>query len=846
MKVQKYTEADLQGLSDRDHIRLNATGLVVSTDAYGQYHTIKEVLDNSIDEISILPDSHVDVYFFQDLKKKRYQTAIIDTGRGFPLGKVFQAVTELKFSGKFTTDAYKTSSGMFGYGLKVATNLSSKFRVITHRDGEVVSVNNPDDRSVPVQDRTKYPDNSSGTVVVLDVHDDLFTEIPEFTENGYERIIHFLQILSIFSPTTPADPTHQKYRFFLVPKPLDKAFWSTDTVSAATYIQDKYERTAVKVYDSLEASDTRGFLSKLWELDSDIFTWVDDRHFISPMSPTKDLVDPKNKSRGFVEMGYDIKLYLPKILRPGKCLSLVNNVVIRNQSSSHIVKMTELLKARLSPYLADKQVKKYFEDNYDLPIYYAMSILYQGAKFSGFTKDGFVSSKFEEAFTERITAQLDALPEEYWTKLIELIAKDIQDSYCKFYNKPMSTAKARSAELNIKIKWFGCGSSNPEDIELFIVEGSSAGHLKNARDPEIHAVLLAEGKPANVIIDEHSLAKSRALLNKSTVYQDLKTIIGITPEMTDVSGCKYGKIIISTDADSDGYHIAAAYVSALFVINPLLISSGKVYVANPPLYEVYVGSRRRGGRRLLLRDKYGLIGFRSDIYSKCLDIYHRSKGSNLPPVKVEDTDTSKLFTGLCVAITEIGEHVGEYAAQFAMSPEILERLAMVAYALNPNAPDLKAIERVLGTKVHYTPAYKTIRIESMPQDIVISLPTFREQLYDTILPLLQYYAWNRTELFVSTKETDKFKMQQLSFLQLYALFKQIDSGFTIKRHKGLGGMGKEELGDAFINESTRRLKRITSLGDIDVIYGLMGVDVGMRKQLMIASGMTVGKSGMGL
>jgi DNA gyrase/topoisomerase IV subunit B len=838
MEIQSYTDEHLKGLSDRDHIRLNATGLIVSTDMYGQYHTIKEVLDNSIDEISILPDAHMDVYFFQDLKNKRYQTVVIDTGRGFPLGKVYQAVTELKFSGKFTTDAYKTSSGMFGYGLTVAVNLAKRYRVITHRENQVVSVDNLDDSPLPVQSKMDYLDPMTGTVVALDVLDEIFTDVDKFTMEGYNKIIHFLQILSIFSHVTVADPNHQKYRFFLYTQPIHEEFWTLDAATAATYIQKQYEHRAIKLYDSLDANNSNRFLSDLWELDTS-FVWSEENIFKREMFPTENLVDPKDKRKGYVHLGYDVRLYIPKLLRSGKCLSLVNNVVIRNQNSSHISVVTKILKSKLRSRITDEAIQKYFDNHYDLPIYYAMSIFYQGAKFSGYTKDGFISDKFEKVFEKALLEQMEELPSFYWDEVFDYIVKHIETSYNIFYNKPMSTNKLKNAMLETKIKWYDCESNNREEAELFIVEGTSAAHITNARDPNRHAVMLIKGKPTNIIIDKDNVAKSIELLYKYTAYKDLTTILNTKPEHIDLSNCRFGKIIISTDADSDGYHIAASHVGAFYMINPLLISSGIVHVANPPLYEVFVTTR---GKKILLRDKYDLMMFRANSYAKFLDIYYKHKDSRQQPKLLKnDGDNSNLFTGLCVVVTELGEYITEYAEQFAVPAEILERLAMVTYALDPHRPNIGIIEAVLNTKVHYIQSYKTIRIESMPKDIVISLPTFRQQLYDTILPLLKQYAWDKTELYVSTKATDKYKMQRMSYMQLFSIFRKIDEGFHVKRHKGLGGMNEEDLRTAFINESTRKLKQITSIGDVDVLYSLLGVDVTGRKRMMIEQGMITGE-----
>ena len=824
--VVTYTDADMQSHTDYQQIRYAPGGFVVDADEYGQYHTIKEILDNANDEVSILNDASMDVLFFQDTKNGVWQVIIKDSGRGIPLNSVRSAVTELKFSGKFTSNAYKTSSGMFGYGLTVSTALASKYRVMAYRDNEIVSVDNYNDHEGDHIKETRKPfTHSSGTTVAFEIEPRYFTNVDRFLNEGYVRIIEFLKTLSIFSNVTFSNPDISKYRFYIFSKPIKDKFWNLEADEAVSFIEENYLKEAQPIFDSIEALDSLNYLSELWELNCP-FVWRNTEAFqrvlSQPIGFTR-IIKHKNvtEEEPIKDLGYDIRIYLPKVLKSSKVLSLINNVVIRKQTSTHIEVFKQVIKSKISDKILDEELRKYFDEIYDIPICCAMNIAFEGAQFSGITKDGFIDSYFGACFKTLLTEQAAFIPDRDYDEILNHISKHLQASYAAYYNKPILTKKIYK---DVQTRWFDCSTSNRQEAEMFIVEGISAEHLKLARDPDTQAVYLIYGKPSNTVLSPEEVLKSRKKIEKYPPYVELKKILNIESNQTDISHCNFGKIIICTDADIDGYHIASLHLGNLFIINPLLITEGFVYVANPPLYEIANGRQEN----IPLRDKNDLIEFWLRIYSVYLNIYYRSEATQNELVKADELT----LKGLCYSILEIGEYLTECAKQFAISPIILERLALVSQALNPDFPNISLIEQVLGTKVLHNPVHRTLIIEFKNQDNIIPLAFMQDQLYSNILPKLQSIAWKNIDYFVEAKNVTPGNLQQVTIVQLYEILVNINSILKIKRYKGLGEMSKESLETAFTNHNTRHLTRITSLGDINVLYGMLGVDVTMRKDLL--------------
>ena len=824
----EYNASHMRKMTDRAHIRYSPSQLLVSVDSYGQYHMIKEIIDNAIDEVSNSTTAQLEIYFFQQRHKVKdaegkdtevagWQVAVIDTGRGFPPDCLKPAVEEMKFSGKFETDAYATSSGLYGYGLTVATSLCNRYRMLSNR-GNVLSYYNgnlQDNNESGVVDYTgSIP---SGTCAVLEVAPQYFTQVDIFRDKGYEQIVTFLKVLSIFSNTISSDPTQPKYKFYLATKPLDEKFWSLDANAARDYIQTVAVKKCEELFNSLHAADYVDYLSKLWECNSNL-TWSLDNIFGSDNDKLK---------------WYDVRLFLFKPNLYGKSLSLINDVVIRNQNSIHITTVNKLIKQKLAPYIEEEDIRNYFTTIYQLPVYTAMNIKYQHAKFSGGTKDGFVDTGFGKVFEQEITNHFNNVEDAKWETLAKLISSAVENSFNLYYNKPATTNKIKNKLIGLGTGYYGCTVKNRMDAELFIVEGLSASHITAVREP-YHAVYLIEGKPLNVIIDKNNLTRSIQLVERVPAYKELMDILNVYPRQTDLSNCQFGKIIISTDADSDGYHIASLHVGALWTINPLLLSMGFVYIANPPLYEMSVrGDRSK--RKLLIKDRQELFKHWVEIYSKYIRVEYTSSATYGEMREFNESE----FKGMAYEVLEVGEYLTEYSKQYAMSPVILEKLASITWALNPYAPDIEAIERALQHKVQYNAITKVLTVESRPVDIQISLQLFNESLYNDILPRLQQIKFKKLNLFVSTKNTNKYVRQPVTITQLYQLFTVFNDAFDIKRHKGLGGMDDDELTQAFIDPYKRRLTKITSIGDVDVLYGLLGVDTATRKELLVKNGLQV-------
>lgn len=819
MSKPRYDESAIQIMKGFEGIRHRPTREIGAIDIKGQAHQFKEVIDNAIDEMTIKGlGGRIDIWLFRNKERSKYQLAVRDNGRGVPLGKMVDVFTEIGASGKFSSsdNAYKTSAGLFGRGAKVAAALSHRFKVVTYReDGTGAMLLNPRTHSnKPVWSElnlsASYPEDQTGTTIIYEPDELIFkNQLALFAENGYEEIISLLQRFNLFMRDT-------EIKFYNVDHLLPEEFWDMKDIQENQEFLDKFRDTII--FESDPNMDIFKYIKTVFNVEGTLAWSKEDITHV---------MGPKEK------MGYDIKLFVVRNLKSHGVMSFVNNVPIRDNSSSHIAGVNLVIKTFLAEFIQDSAIKGFFLTNYRLPLLAAMSIQYAGAEFSGTTKDAFRDQVFYDLFTEHLTAHLAAQKnDEQWQALYEILASDIEMRYAQLYSKPLKNVALQklTLSLNYPDNYSPCQSTDKTVNELFLVEGKSAAGSKYFREGNNQAMYALRGKVPNLV---RKSGDALTLLRRNKIYQDLVTLIGIRPGTSDLSSMNFNKIFTMTDADPDGGHIQCLVISTLYTISAELINQGKVCLCTPPLYDIAIhGVTRKDKTKVFLKNEEALTDTRINyVYRETLEV--RILGADGKYYTLEGST----FREFCYLTIRIGEMITDLARQLAVDVRILERLIIALPYIHPDRPDLDRIREILSAdRVKYD--LESIIVSIGSNDMVIPLKELNSAIYEKVLPTLQQAQWRKYNIEVRSLKTDFFKdFTRLTFVELYLIFENLNSIFDVRRYKGIGKMGGDEVSVACMNPKTRAYYQITDIGDVQRIFDLLGVEVDARKEVLLQKGL---------
>lgn len=537
-EVMEYGADQIQILEGLEAVRKRPGMYIGSTSERGLHHLVYEIVDNSVDEALAGYCDTIHVHINPD-----GSITVLDNGRGIPVGinqKAGRPAVEVVFTvlhagGKFGGGGYKVSGGLHGVGASVVNALSEWLEVEIYQDGKI------------------YKQRFERGKIMYDL------KVMGTTEQRGSKVT-FLPDKEIFTETTEYDYDTLKHRL------REMAFL---TKGIKIVLHDDRKEDAVK-----EAFYYEGGIKEYVEYLN--------RHK-DPLY--EDIIYCEGqKGDVFVEVAFQ-----HNDSYSDNCYSFVNNITTP-EGGTHLAGFKNALTKTFNDYA---RTQKFLKDN-DVNlsgdyiregITAIISVKIPEPQFEGQTKQKLGNSEARGA--------VDSIVSEQLTIFLELnpsIAKQICD-------KALLAQRAREAARNARDltrrktalegsslpgKLADCSDKNPENCEIYIVEGDSAGgSAKTARDRATQAILPLRGKILNV---------EKARLDKILINNEIKAMItafgtGISDDF-DISKLRYHKIIIMTDADVDGAHIATLLLTFLYRFMPKLIREGYVYLAQPPLYRI--------------------------------------------------------------------------------------------------------------------------------------------------------------------------------------------------------------------------------------------------------------------
>ena len=540
---QAYDGSQIQVLEGLEPVRKRPGMYIGSTGYDGIHHLIKEIADNSIDEAIAGHATRVEVVLLED-----GGVQVTDDGRGIPVDKhpktglstLETVLTVLHAGGKFGGGGYKVSSGLHGVGSSVVNALSTKMIAEVVRDGQLYRVVFAIGGIVEPLKKVGKTDRPTGTRITFYPDPTIFKETVEF---DYKWVVSYLR--------------HQAY--------LTKGVHTSVIDNRTGERQSFYFEGGIQSY------------VKHLNIGKDVLS--NDVFYVE-----------KQVEDCMVEIAVQYNDTYIETVKP-----FANNVLTPD-GGTHLVGFRSALTRVINDYARKNGLLKEKEDNLtgdDIREGLTAIILVKlpDPQFEGQTKNKLGNPEMRR-YVEQVMNEYFA----YYLEENPSIAK-------KIVGKATLAARARKAAraardnvirkgaldgMGLPGKLWDCSSKSPSDSEIYIVEGNSAaGSAKEGRDSKTQAILPLRGKVLNT---------ERARLDKMFANKEIVAMIqafgaGIGDQF-DINGLRYHKIIIMTDADVDGSHIATLLLTFLFRYMKEVVEGGYVYLAKPPLYSINRGQKK--------------------------------------------------------------------------------------------------------------------------------------------------------------------------------------------------------------------------------------------------------------
>ena len=541
-KTQEYDASQIQVLEGLEAVRLRPGMYIGSTSKEGLHHLVWEIVDNSIDEALAGFANKIEVFIETD-----NSITVIDNGRGIPVDiqertgrpAVETVFTVLHAGGKFGGGGYKVSGGLHGVGSSVVNALSAQLDVRVYKNGQVY-----------------YQEYRRGEVVA-----DLKV-IGETDRSG--TTVHFTPDPEIFTETTEFEFTKLNKRI------QELAFLNRGLNLSITDKREGLEQTKEYHYEGGIAS------------------------YVEYLNENKDVIfETPIYTEGEME-GITVEVAMQYTTSYHENVISFANNIHTHEGGTHEQGFRTALTRVINDYAKKNKILKENEDNLSGEdvregLTAVISVKHPVPQFEGQTKTKLGNSEvvkitnrlFSDAFAEFLLENPQIAR--------RIVEKGILASKARIAAKRARevTRKKSGLEIsNLPGKLADCSSNDATKTELFIVEGDSAGgSAKSGRNREFQAILPIRGKILNV--EKASMDKILANEEIRSLFTAMGTGFGAD---FDVTKARYQKLVIMTDADVDGAHIRTLLLTLFYRYMRPIVEAGYVYIAQPPIYGVKVGS----------------------------------------------------------------------------------------------------------------------------------------------------------------------------------------------------------------------------------------------------------------
>ncbi len=816
MDAHKYDASNIKILGGLEAVRKRPDMYIGDRGAGGLHHLVYEVLDNSIDEALAGACDEITVRIQPD-----GSCSVEDNGRGIPvemhkdakLSALEVVLTTLHAGGKFDSDSYKVAGGLHGVGVSVVNALSEWLEADVYRDGQHYHFEcERGRRRGPVE--LIGPATKRGTKITFKADDEIFGDA-EFNYDTLLKRIREMAYLNANIKIIFRDDRAKKKEEFHFPEGI-KAFVKHLNEGKNILHNDV-------IYMSKEDPEAR--------LSCEVAMQYNDGY-------NENVLVFANNIRN-TDGGTHLSGFKTALTRTMNAYARNNNLVKDGQATTG-----EDLREGLTAVVAVKLADPHFEAQ---------------------TKVRLTNPEVGSFVETVVNEQLGHYLEEHPPESKRILNKAIQAAAAREAARKARELTRRKGALgnaNLPGKLWDCASKERATTEIFIVEGDSAGgSAKGGRDRTIQAILPLRGKILNV---------EKARLEKMLGHEEIRTMIsafgtGIGTDEFDVEKCRYGKIILMTDADVDGAHIRTLLLTFLFRQMPVLFDKRMIYIAQPPLYEVrskgrkkseYVLTENEMRRRMVERGLEGTslaireglsVGARGDAAPKKAPTFQLRKVTDKEFAELVKmlADAERIVTVLerrGISFTKFHEahYNGEKLPRFVIRYEGREEAYYEAADYEKRLDEIGEGKRLNGEngddgeESHVTAEelHEVARINQIGEKL---RSDFNLDLKDFVLTEEKTESGESLPTkFLLTHGDDTYDVASLA--GICPAIRQIGGkGIDIKRFKGLGEMNADQLWETTMNPATRTLLsvRLDDAGEADRLFSiLMGDDVDKRRKFI--------------